>query len=46
MPRALCRKDDSKECIYVSFNWSPPHSRALIAEYTKEGKNKEVGRVE
>ncbi len=41
-----CEKDESKECRHVDFAWSLPHMRALIEEYIKEGKIKEVGRVE
>ena len=38
-----CEKDESKECRHVDFAWSLPHMRALIEEYIKEGKIKEVG---
>ena len=41
-----CEKDESKECRHVDFAWSLPHMRALIEEYIKEGKIKEVERVE
>ena len=41
-----CEKDESKECRHVDFAWSLPHMRALIEEYIKEGKIKEVGRLE
>ena len=42
----LQRVDESKECKHVDFSWSLPHMWALIEEYIKEGKIKEVGRVE
>ncbi len=41
-----CEKDETKECKHVDFAWSLPHMRALIEEYIKEGKIKEVGRVD
>ena len=41
-----CEKDESKECKHVDFAWSLPHMRALIEDYIREGKIKEVGRAE
>ncbi len=41
-----CEKDESKECKHVDFAWSLPQMRALIEEYIKLGKIKEVGGIE
>lgn len=41
-----CEKDESKECKHVDFAWSLPHMRTLIEDYIREGKIKEVGRIE
>lgn len=41
-----CEKDDSKECKHVDFAWSLPHMRALIQDYIKQGKIKNIERLE
>jgi DNA-binding MarR family transcriptional regulator len=41
-----CEKDESTECKHVDFAWSLPQMRALIEEYLKEGKIKDVRSVE
>lgn len=42
----MCEDDESKECKLVDFAWSLQHIMAMSEEYIKEGKIKEVERVE